>query len=174
MESIGVWDTVVNTRCQPVKQMQVRINANRMIFQFQIVRSFVQVWDACSDAIITLNHDNFSDDMAYIVENDLLMSALLQQLERNSNVALKSSASISSVQLPKDGCDRSGVALKTGERYSCDLLVSSILIFLFSKRGYVQELKFSLSSSSGRAHSLLTYCFHLLLLCGLCELQLLT
>lgn len=62
--------------------------------------------------------------MAYIVENDLLMSALLQQLEQNSNVMLKSSASINSVQLPKDGFDCSGVELKTGERFSCDLLVS--------------------------------------------------
>lgn len=82
------------------------------------------MWDACSDAIITLNHDNFSDDMAYIVENDLLMSVLLQQLEKNSNVTLKSSASIGAVQLPKDGFDKSGVTLKDGERYSCDLLVS--------------------------------------------------
>lgn len=88
------------------------------------------MWDACSDAIITLNHDNFSDDMAYIVENDLLMSALLQELEQNSNVLLKSSTSISSVQLPKDGFVSSGVVLTTGERYSCDLLVSSLFIIV--------------------------------------------
>lgn len=84
--------------------------------------------------------------MAYIVENDLLMSALLQQLERNSNVALKSSASISSVQLPKDGCDRSGVALKTGERYSCDLLVSVFFLDIYTQKGtgvfFVEIFKF--------------------------------
>ncbi|XP_037030932.1 ubiquinone biosynthesis monooxygenase COQ6, mitochondrial [Bradysia coprophila] len=105
LESIDVWDKIVNVRCQPVKQMQV--------------------WDACSDAIITLNHANFSDDMAYIVENDLVMSVLLQQLEQNSNITLKSSASISSVQLPRDGFESSGVTLKTGERYSCDLLIGA-------------------------------------------------
>lgn len=69
--------------------------------------------------------------MAYIVENDLLMSALLEQLEQNTNVMLKSSTSISSVQLPKDGCEHSGVSLKTGERYSCDLLVSFRFDILF-------------------------------------------
>lgn len=90
----------------------------------------MKVWDACSDAIITLNHDNFAEDMAYIVENDLLMSFLLQQLEQSPNVTLKSSASINSVQLPKDGFDSSGVTLKTGERYSCDLLVSLSLFDL--------------------------------------------
>ncbi|KAJ6639239.1 Ubiquinone biosynthesis monooxygenase COQ6, mitochondrial [Pseudolycoriella hygida] len=102
MESLDVWDKVTNTRCQPVKQMQV--------------------WDACSDAIITLNHEHFSDNMAYIVENELLMSVLLQQLNDSPNVLLKNDTSISSVQLPKDGFDCSGVLLKTGERYSCDLL----------------------------------------------------
>ncbi len=66
--------------------------------------------------------------MAYIVENDLLMSALLEQLDQNSNVLLKSSAGIASVQLPKDGCASSGVTLKSGERYSCDLLVSFFVL----------------------------------------------
>lgn len=70
--------------------------------------------------------------MAYIVENDLLMSALLEQLEQNSNVALKSSASINSVQLPGDGFDRSAVSLNTGERYSCDLLVSFFFCYNFA------------------------------------------
>lgn len=68
--------------------------------------------------------------MAYIVENDLLMSALLEQLEQNLNVELKSSSSISSVELPKDGGYHSGVSLKTGERYSCDLLVSFLLFII--------------------------------------------
>lgn len=74
--------------------------------------------------------------MAYIVENDLLMSALLEQLEENQNVTLKSSTSIGSVQLPKDGYDRSGVSLKSGERYSCDLLVSFFLSLLVWDEGY--------------------------------------
>lgn len=75
-----------------------------------------------------MNHENFSDDMAYIVENDLLMSALLDELEKNSNVILKNSSSIDNVELPKDQNDHGGVSLKTGERFTCDLLVSTLTL----------------------------------------------
>lgn len=70
--------------------------------------------------------------MAYIVENDLIMSVLLEQLEQNPNVEIRSSSSISSVQLPKDGGNHSGVSLKTGESYSCDLLVSLYFQFILT------------------------------------------
>lgn len=39
-----------------------------------------QVWDACSEAMIIFDKDNL-EDMGYIVENDVIMSALTKQLE---------------------------------------------------------------------------------------------
>lgn len=40
-----------------------------------------QVWDACSDALITFDKENFEDEMAYIVENDVVVAALTRQLD---------------------------------------------------------------------------------------------
>lgn len=40
----------------------------------------LQVWDACSEAIIVFEKDDL-DDMGYIVENDVIMSALTKQLD---------------------------------------------------------------------------------------------
>lgn len=39
------------------------------------------MWDACSDALITFDKDNLEDEMAYIVENDIVVAALTKQLD---------------------------------------------------------------------------------------------
>lgn len=46
-----------------------------------ITRCLPQVWDACSDALITFDKENFEDEMAYIVENDVVVAALTRQLD---------------------------------------------------------------------------------------------
>lgn len=61
LSGIGAWDHIVNMRCKPYQRMQV--------------------WDACSDALITFDKENLEDEMAYIVENDVIVTALTKQLE---------------------------------------------------------------------------------------------
>ncbi|XP_070834863.1 ubiquinone biosynthesis monooxygenase COQ6, mitochondrial [Chaetodon trifascialis] len=70
LSSIGAWDYITKTRCKPYKKMQV--------------------WDACSDALITFDKENLQDEMAYIVENDIVVAALTKQLDSLSdNVQVK-------------------------------------------------------------------------------------
>uniref|UniRef100_A0A671R3Q2 Ubiquinone biosynthesis monooxygenase COQ6, mitochondrial n=1 Tax=Sinocyclocheilus anshuiensis TaxID=1608454 RepID=A0A671R3Q2_9TELE len=45
----------------------------------------LSVWDACSDALITFDKDNLQDEMAYIVENDVIVAALTKQLQTLSD-----------------------------------------------------------------------------------------
>lgn len=47
----------------------------------------VQVWDACSEALIMFDKDNL-DDMGYVVENDVILHALTRQLEAVSGEGL--------------------------------------------------------------------------------------
>lgn len=70
LSSIGAWEHITNMRCKPYNKMQV--------------------WDACSDALITFDKENLQDEMAYIVENDIVVAALTKQLESLSdNVQVK-------------------------------------------------------------------------------------
>ncbi|XP_076604280.1 ubiquinone biosynthesis monooxygenase COQ6, mitochondrial isoform X1 [Chaetodon auriga] len=70
LSSIGAWEYITKTRCKPYKKMQV--------------------WDACSDALITFDKENLQDEMAYIVENDIVVAALTKQLDSLSdNVQVK-------------------------------------------------------------------------------------
>ncbi|KAJ0009046.1 hypothetical protein NQD34_016461 [Periophthalmus magnuspinnatus] len=70
LASVGAWEHITNTRCKPYKKMQV--------------------WDACSDALIIFDKDNLEDEMAYIVENDVVVAALTKQLDSLSdNVQVK-------------------------------------------------------------------------------------
>ncbi|XP_049596296.1 ubiquinone biosynthesis monooxygenase COQ6, mitochondrial [Syngnathus scovelli] len=70
LTGIGAWEHITKLRCKPYKKMQV--------------------WDACSDALITFDKDNLEEVMAYIVENDVVVAALTKQLDSLSeNVQVK-------------------------------------------------------------------------------------
>uniref|UniRef100_A0A665WYS5 Ubiquinone biosynthesis monooxygenase COQ6, mitochondrial n=1 Tax=Echeneis naucrates TaxID=173247 RepID=A0A665WYS5_ECHNA len=43
------------------------------------------VWDACSDALITFDKENLQEEMAYIVENDIVVASLTKQLDSMSD-----------------------------------------------------------------------------------------
>ncbi|XP_076017847.1 ubiquinone biosynthesis monooxygenase COQ6, mitochondrial [Genypterus blacodes] len=61
LSGLGAWEHITNMRFKPYQKMQV--------------------WDACSDALITFDKDNLQDEMAYIVENDIIVAALTKQLD---------------------------------------------------------------------------------------------
>uniref|UniRef100_A0A4W4GCA6 Ubiquinone biosynthesis monooxygenase COQ6, mitochondrial n=1 Tax=Electrophorus electricus TaxID=8005 RepID=A0A4W4GCA6_ELEEL len=65
LSGLGAWDHIVNLRCKPYQKMQV--------------------WDACSDALITFDKENLQDEMAYVVENDVIVAALTKQLHALSD-----------------------------------------------------------------------------------------
>ncbi|KAL5283480.1 COQ6 family protein [Megaselia abdita] len=102
-KNIGVWEKISAARFKPVKQMQV--------------------WDASSNASITFNHDNFSENVAYIIENDLVLDSVYKELESAKNVQIKNLAKIEDVDL--EGLATKSVKLKGGEEFTCDLLIGA-------------------------------------------------
>ncbi|CAG9134033.1 unnamed protein product [Plutella xylostella] len=106
MNSMNIWSHVENMRLQPVRHMQV--------------------WDACSDALITFSSSEImDDDVAYIVENDVLLHAVNTELKSPevSNVNVVYGAKIANYELPKTASDsRSLVRMGNGDVYSCQLL----------------------------------------------------
>ncbi|KAM4542018.1 ubiquinone biosynthesis monooxygenase COQ6, mitochondrial [Odontesthes bonariensis] len=70
LSGIGAWENITQMRCKPYQRMQV--------------------WDACSDALITFDKENLQEEMAYIVENDIVVAAITKQLDTLSdNVQVK-------------------------------------------------------------------------------------
>ncbi|KAG7298001.1 hypothetical protein JYU34_018761 [Plutella xylostella] len=109
MNSMNIWSHVENMRLQPVRHMQV--------------------WDACSDALITFSSSEImDDDVAYIVENDVLLHAVNTELKSPevSNVNVVYGAKIANYELPKTASDsRSLVRMGNGDVYSCQLLIGA-------------------------------------------------
>lgn len=60
LSSFGAWAEIEQMRCQPVRRMQV--------------------WDSCSDSMIAFTKDDMAEPLAYIVENDVILGALMRQL----------------------------------------------------------------------------------------------
>nr|XP_060614685.1 ubiquinone biosynthesis monooxygenase COQ6, mitochondrial [Anolis sagrei ordinatus] len=64
LSSFGAWEDISSMRIKPFRRMQV--------------------WDACSEAMIIFDNDNM-EDMGYIVENNVILSALTKQLDAISD-----------------------------------------------------------------------------------------
>ncbi|XP_015171176.1 PREDICTED: ubiquinone biosynthesis monooxygenase COQ6, mitochondrial [Polistes dominula] len=105
LSSIGAWQHIEAVRCCPVKIMQV--------------------WDACSDAIITFNEDYLSKELAYIVENDLLLHAVNTQLHEKPNVNVVYNAKVTNLLLPSIEGANTKIQLENGKQYETKLLVGA-------------------------------------------------
>ena len=94
----------------------------------------MQVWDACSDAIITFNDEDHGQDLGYIVENDVTIAALSRQLDKligssNSGVRVEYETMVTSVEVPNrpklDEENWVKVELRNGECLRTRLLVAA-------------------------------------------------
>lgn len=75
--------------------------------------------------MITFNEDHLSEDLAYIVENDLLLHAVNKQLSQKENVTVIHESKITDVKLPKTSAEFASVQLQSGKQYAARLLVST-------------------------------------------------
>lgn len=111
LAGVGAWDSITEMRCKPYKKMQV--------------------WDACSDALIIFDKENLEDEMAYIVENDVVVAALTKQLDSlsdNVQVKYKSKVVKYSWPMPHQAVDSIPwvqVALASGETLQTKLLIGA-------------------------------------------------
>ncbi|KAJ7344982.1 hypothetical protein JRQ81_000932 [Phrynocephalus forsythii] len=64
LSSFGAWEDICSMRIKSFRRMQV--------------------WDACSEAMIIFDQDNL-EDMGYIIENNVIMAALTKQLDAISD-----------------------------------------------------------------------------------------
>ena len=90
---------------------------------------YVQIWDACSDSIITFNHDSL-ENLAYVAENNVILAGILKQLDAaGDRVHVKYGATVKDYKLPggqsfdteqsKYAC----VQLESGEEIRAKLMV---------------------------------------------------
>lgn len=112
LQRCGAWPHILAIRSRAVRRMQVS--------------------DAATGAWIAFDADDAAElsgaDMAYIVENDVLQHAVLQELKEaqaKEQVELRFGARIEQLQLAGAPSARGVVQLKGGEAFSCDLLVST-------------------------------------------------
>lgn len=75
--------------------------------------------------MITFNHDDFLGDVAYIVENEVLLYAIDREIAQNENVQVQNEARVDRIRLKCNGCAQNEVHLKSGEVFTTDLLVSN-------------------------------------------------
>ena len=92
-----------------------------------------QVWDACSDAVITFSKNSMDDDLARITENSMIVAASAQVLETELSdiIEVQYKNKIKSVTLPAQNSTmdsasdcRTQVELHDGTLLQAKLLVS--------------------------------------------------
>ncbi|KAJ7399537.1 Ubiquinone biosynthesis monooxygenase COQ6, mitochondrial [Pitangus sulphuratus] len=129
LSSFGAWDHVCSLRLKPFRRMQVP-DLGLQIYCVFVYSEFSKVWDACSEAMIIFEKDDL-DDMGYIVENDVIMSALTKQLDAVADrveVFYRSRAVGYTWPLPSHSCDTSPwvqIELADGRRLQTKLLIGA-------------------------------------------------
>jgi len=92
-----------------------------------------QIWDSCSDSMIAFDQDSMEQDLAYIAENDVILAAIADQLEKvkGENVEVKYKTKVKSYKLPGMSAGGSSnwteVMLESGDVLSSKLIVSIFL-----------------------------------------------
>lgn len=106
------------------KKLLTDIDAWRHIesARFGIVKR-LQVTDALSDASICFGEETSSENVSYIIENNLLIYAVKKELERLKNVEVLYEEKIKEYHLPDAAESHVNLHLENGGQYSCDLLI---------------------------------------------------
>ncbi|XP_037551326.1 ubiquinone biosynthesis monooxygenase COQ6, mitochondrial isoform X2 [Nematolebias whitei] len=111
LSGIGAWEHITKMRCKPYTRMQV--------------------WDACSDALITFDKEDLLDEMAYIVENDIVVAAITKQMDTLSDdVQVKYKSRVVKYTWPllhhtADSIPWVQVTLANGETHQTKLLIGA-------------------------------------------------
>ncbi|KAI9560575.1 hypothetical protein GHT06_011523 [Daphnia sinensis] len=105
LESLGAWQHIVNARCSPVKKMQV--------------------WDACSDALITFGRADLSEEIAWIVENNVIQDSLMKELQHKNQVDVQYQSKVIHYRLPNHADDAVQVTLENGSHFTTDLIIGA-------------------------------------------------
>ncbi|XP_005111749.1 ubiquinone biosynthesis monooxygenase COQ6, mitochondrial [Aplysia californica] len=111
LESFGAWQEIEALRYHPVLRMQV--------------------WESCSDSLITFNNPDMTDSLAYIVENDVILAGIMRALKAQGNrVEIRYGTKVETFSLPGKEEDNIklpyvGLQLSDGSELRTKLLIGA-------------------------------------------------
>ncbi|XP_071963675.1 ubiquinone biosynthesis monooxygenase COQ6, mitochondrial-like [Antedon mediterranea] len=106
MKKLNVWNRIEDTRTKSVCRMQV--------------------WDACSDALITFDQGDLTISVAHIVENNITLGALTNRLDE-SNVEVQYNSRTKHIEFPtqEDASQLVKIQLDNGKFIETRLLIGA-------------------------------------------------
>ncbi|GIY25453.1 ubiquinone biosynthesis monooxygenase COQ6, mitochondrial [Caerostris darwini] len=105
-EGFQAWDKICSIRMKEVKKMIV--------------------WESCSDARISFQHDSMQDEVAYIVENDVILNSLWNRINRLSdNIHVLKGMKATDYILPSNQTDFVTVKLQNDIPLKTKLLIGA-------------------------------------------------
>lgn len=85
------------------------------------------MWESSSDARIVFQHDDMADDIAYIVENDVILNALYSVInEFQPRVHVLTGAKAVDYSFPSEDSDYVSVTLANNTKLKTKLLVCNV------------------------------------------------
>ncbi|XP_064105628.1 LOW QUALITY PROTEIN: ubiquinone biosynthesis monooxygenase COQ6, mitochondrial-like [Macrobrachium nipponense] len=100
---LGVWDAMTSMRVQAIRRMQV--------------------WEACSEAMICFEENPEEGCLAHIVENDVILEAIKSKIP--DQVKVEYSSKVEGYSLPTDTSAMVEINLEGGRSISADLLIGA-------------------------------------------------